>query len=71
MANLPYVDLGTGRTAKAIAAQASSSCALLDNGQLKCWGYNDDGQLGIGSVESKGDNANEMGDNLPAVDIGP
>jgi alpha-tubulin suppressor-like RCC1 family protein len=71
MANLPYVDLGTGRTVKQIALQASSTCALLDNGQLKCWGYNAYGQLGIGSADRKGAAANEMGDQLPAVDLGP
>lgn len=40
------VNLGTGRTATAIAAGGYFTCAILDNGTLKCWGYNASGQLG-------------------------
>ncbi len=36
--NLPAVDLGTGRTATAIAAGGYHTCALLDDGTVKCWG---------------------------------
>eukprot|EP00798_Chlamydomonas_sp_ICE-L_P009610 gene9610-7523_t len=39
-------DLGTGRTATAIAAGGYHTCAILDNGELVCWGSNDDGQTG-------------------------
>ncbi|MBM3657702.1 MAG: hypothetical protein FJW93_05470, partial [Actinobacteria bacterium] len=45
---LAAVQLGSGRTAKAIATGAAHSCALLDNDNVKCWGANDDGQLGLG-----------------------
>ena len=68
--NLPAVDLGTGRTATAVTAGDTHTCALLDNATVKCWGFNNSGQLGLGSTISKGDNAGEMGDNLPAVDLG-
>jgi len=68
--NLPAVDLGSGHPAVAIAAGESHTCAVLDNGQVKCWGYNAYGQLGIGDQIQRGDNSNEMGDNLPAVDLG-
>ncbi len=68
--NLPTVDLGTGRTATAITAGTDFTCALLDNARLKCWGRNADGQLGLGDTATRGDNANEMGDNLPTVDLG-
>ena len=47
--NLPYVDLGTGRTAVNICTGVQHSCAVLDNGQLKCWGFNHYGQLGKGN----------------------
>ncbi|MCP4685497.1 MAG: hypothetical protein GY867_08605, partial [bacterium] len=68
--NLPSIDLGTGRTVKQIAIGQYFNCALLDNGAVKCWGYNTDGQLGLGDMESRGDDSDEMGDNLPAVDLG-
>lgn len=67
---LPYVDLGTGRTAKAIAAGAYHTCALLDTDQVKCWGYNDQGQLGLGDVQRRGDAPGEMGNALPILDFG-
>jgi len=69
-AALPAVGLGTGRTATAISVGGGQSCAILDNGQLKCWGRNNFGQLGLGDVNNRGDNAGEMGDALPAVNIG-
>ena len=68
--NLPTVDLGTGRTAIAIVANSDHNCAILDNASVKCWGLNGNGQLGIGNTNKMGDAANEMGDNLPTVDLG-
>ena len=69
-ANLPSVDLGSGRSAKFIAAGGDHTCALLDDGGVKCWGYNNNGQLGYGDTQSRGDGADEMGDSLPTVDLG-
>lgn len=68
--NLPYVDLGTGRTAKAITAGGDHTCVILDNDKLKCWGYNTDGELGYENTNNYGDQAGEMGDNLPYVNLG-
>ena len=68
--NLPAVNLGTGRTAKAIATGELHTCALLDDDSVKCWGGNHRGQLGLGDTNSRGDESNEMGDNLPAVNLG-
>ena len=68
--NLPYVDLGTNRTAKAISLRSSHTCAILDNDKLKCWGYNGYGQLGLGNTSSRGSSSSHMGDNLPYVDLG-
>eukprot|EP00959_Pyramimonas_sp_CCMP1952_P352992 7395287-Pyramimonas_sp.AAC.1 len=69
--NLPAVSLGTGRTASYVYASSYYfTCAVLDNGGVKCWGRNDKGQLGIGSTTDMGAGSNEMGDNLPVVDLG-
>jgi LPXTG-motif cell wall-anchored protein len=68
--NLSTVDLGTGRTAKALSSAGVHSCVLLDNDSIKCWGYNGNADLGLGDTNNRGDNASEMGDSLPAVDLG-
>jgi len=70
MAVLPTVNLGTGRTATAIATGWYHSCAILDNASVKCWGYNTYAMLGIGHNRNMGDNTGEMGDNLPSIDLG-
>jgi alpha-tubulin suppressor-like RCC1 family protein len=67
---LPAVNLGTGRTVKEISNGNDHVCALLDNGQIKCWGYGDEGQLGTGDMDVIRAEAKEMGDNLPAVPLG-
>jgi alpha-tubulin suppressor-like RCC1 family protein len=69
-AALPTVNLGPGRTATAIAAGAAHTCAILDTGQVKCWGYDFYGQLGIGATDHRGDDPGEMGAALPTVDLG-
>jgi len=67
--NLPSTDLGTGRTATAIIAGQFHTCAILDNASVKCWGFNTYGQLGQGNKTQLGAAVNEMGDNLPAIDL--
>ena len=66
--------LGTGRTVVGVfsGANAEHTCAILDDGNLKCWGRNTEGQLGLGDGNNRGDQANpyEMGNNLPNVDLG-
>ena len=64
------VNLGTGRTAKKIATGHSNACAIFDNNKLKCWGFNEYGNLGLGDNLNKGNEINEMGDNLPYGDLG-
>ena len=39
--NLSTIDLGIGRTAKAIATGGEHTCVLLDNDQVKCFGFNE------------------------------
>ena len=40
------VSLGTNRTAIDVGVGSSHTCAVLDDGSVKCWGSNGDGQVG-------------------------
>ena len=62
---------GRGRTAIALAAGGTHTCALLDDHAVKCWGSATSGQLGLGDTVTRGDAPGEMGDALAAVDLGP
>lgn len=73
--NLTELDFGSGRTVSKIFSGhlADRTCALLDNGDLKCWG--DSGKssfnaIGIGSKYNIGDETNEMGVNLQTINLG-
>lgn len=80
--DLPYVDLGSVEgvplTATAIAVGGSTSCALLLNKRVKCWGQTPLGRIVLeeGFYVSKyqwtniGRYAGFMGDELPYVDLG-
>jgi len=67
---LPYVDLGADARVVDLDTYQGTTCAVLDDGRLKCWGYNGDWELGLGDTEARGDEPGEMGDALPAVDLG-
>jgi hypothetical protein len=51
---LPDVELGGPATA--IVAGEYHACALLESGDVRCWGVNTAGQLGYGHTEVVGDN---------------
>ena len=46
------------------------SCARFNNLKVKCWGANAAGQLGLGDKAARGDQADEMSNSLPFVDLG-
>jgi alpha-tubulin suppressor-like RCC1 family protein len=50
-----------GVTAKQVAAGERHTCALLDNGTVKCWGLNASGQLGLGDSNSRGTSDGQLG----------
>jgi len=68
--NLPIVDLGPDYHAQAIAAGLQHTCALLEDGSVKCWGNNMRGQLGQGDTLQRGSDQGQMGSALLPVDLG-
>lgn len=67
---LAPIDLGTSRTATQLAVGSRHTCAIVDTGQVKCWGSNAAGELGLDDAVSRGGYAGSMGDMLPSVDLG-
>ena len=47
------INLGTGRTAKAITGGESHFCAILDDDSIKCWGNGFNGKLGTGTTSHR------------------
>ena len=49
-----FIDLGEG--ALQISSGITHTCAVLESGGLRCWGYNRHGQLGVRAGQHVGDN---------------
>jgi alpha-tubulin suppressor-like RCC1 family protein len=64
------VKLGAGHTAEAISAGGSHTCAILNDGTVRCWGFGLDGQLGYGNENNAGDTSADTPDLLPPVNLG-
>ena len=64
------IDFGDGFIPSEIAMGYNHNCALSTEHKIKCWGANWYGQLGYGDKEHRGDGPDEMGNNLPEVDLG-
>ena len=62
-------DVNVGAKVSQIAVGSSHSCALLESGSVRCWGYNGSGQLGYGHTDTIGDN--ETPASAGDVDLGP
>jgi alpha-tubulin suppressor-like RCC1 family protein len=65
--SLPFVELGRLSRVLQVAVGAGHVCALLESGSLKCWGKNDNGQLGLGHRNNVGDIPGSMGEALRDV----
>ena len=49
-------DVNVGGTVVELAAGGSHTCARLDTGDVRCWGYGTHGALGYGNTQTIGDN---------------
>jgi alpha-tubulin suppressor-like RCC1 family protein len=61
-------DVEVGNMVKQLAVGSLHTCALLDTGKVRCWGTNQDGQLGYGNEEIIGDS--EPPSSAGDVDVG-
>ncbi|KAJ1478111.1 regulator of chromosome condensation 1/beta-lactamase-inhibitor protein II, partial [Baffinella frigidus] len=64
------LNFGTGVRVKGLARNTfDSRCVVLGSNEVKCWGLNTDGQLGVGDTMTRGMDASHMGDTLPVVHL--
>ena len=68
--NLAAVDFGSSGPVKRVFVANNFNCVLFASAKIKCWGNNASGQLGIGTTASHGGQPNQMGNNLPEVNLG-
>jgi alpha-tubulin suppressor-like RCC1 family protein len=68
--NLALIALGTGLAVKQLFSGQYHNCVILDDHSVKCFGDNGNGQLGIENTVYMGSASNQMGDNLPSVNLG-
>ncbi|MAK77837.1 MAG: hypothetical protein CL992_00945, partial [Euryarchaeota archaeon] len=53
MMNPMLVNFSIGRIADAVSSGHRHTCAVLDNGSMECWGYNNQGAIGDGTRTSR------------------
>ena len=61
-------DVSLGGKVKKIVSGGTHSCALLENGTVRCWGNSSNGALGYGNNTAIGND--EVPSSLPVVDLG-
>jgi alpha-tubulin suppressor-like RCC1 family protein len=66
---LKPVNVGTGLLVQAISV-SNHACAIVSSGALKCWGWNNHGELGLDDTITRGALAGQMGDALKFVNLG-
>jgi alpha-tubulin suppressor-like RCC1 family protein len=55
--NVPAAVSGLNGSAVAISIGIAHTCVVLNSGEIQCWGYNSNGQLGNGTTTTTGINA--------------
>ena len=66
------INVGSGRTTTSVYMGFHHTCAILDDQSVKCWGRNQDGELGVGSTTSSFDTPqtiNTLGTNRHAISL--
>eukprot|EP01083_Nonionella_stella_P156830 508285_1 len=53
-----------------VSAGYAHTCALSKFHTVKCWGRGGYGEPGLGDTRNRGDEAGEMGEKLPTIDLG-
>ncbi len=66
---VPVVNLGGPAVALSTGTGSYHTCAIVSDGDLKCWGNNDDGQLGDGSKTDKNSAVSVVNLGGPAVAV--
>jgi len=67
---LPAVDLGSVGASEVLVGGMVYNCALLRNGDVKCWGSGENGVSLSGKRDTRGCDPNGMGDNLSTALLG-
>lgn len=68
--SLPAIDLGDVGKPEQVVVGSGHTCLRFDDNEVKCWGENFSGALGLGDEQNRGYQPVQMGDNLPFVDLG-
>jgi cysteine-rich repeat protein len=56
----PAIDFGAPLAGVALSVNNGHTCALLEDGALRCWGASGEGQTGAGQTANIGDNPEEL-----------
>ena len=54
MGSLEDIDFGQGFTVNRIVSSGQHNCATSEEGEIKCFGMNQFGQLGVGHIDNIG-----------------
>jgi alpha-tubulin suppressor-like RCC1 family protein len=61
-------DVSLGGPVESIASGAAHTCAVMVGGNVRCWGFGNNGRLGTGATDHIGDD--ELPSAVPVVDLG-